>query len=445
MVLFFWLLWGDFALNLKERSVPDALKLLLKHFQASDLVLALLVTSLPQTMALVVAPIVSYQSDRLHSRWGRRIPFLFATAPLAFLSMVGLAYSPPIGRWLMHTVGAHSENASIVASFGVFWGIFELCSIIAANVVFPGLINDVVPRPVLGRFFGMFRIVSLGAGMVFQWFLLGQVETYFVPIFLTIGALYGLSFMLMCFNVRESAPFFRTCSVGNCRDRITGIAGDGRADRYWFHTGGWNLRGNTLPMAAQPFIAASQTYFRETFSIPYYFWFFGSFALANMAFSPINNFSIPFCLALGMSRATYGKLSTVQFLLSLLQAYPVGWLCDRFHPLRVTMVSLGLYAVLTLLAFCFVRSPLTFGIAHVVCGTCAGFWLTATAPLGPALLPRSRFAVPQRQPHLHSVGNDYHRAGVRMVSRRSQPRLSLHVSLGLRVDYHVAADHCWAA
>ena len=205
VVLFFWLLWGDFALNLKERSVPDALKFLLKHFQASDLVLALLVTSLPQTMALVVAPIVSYQSDRLRSRWGRRIPFLFATAPLAFLSMVGLAYSPPIGRWLMHAVGAHSENAAIVASFGVFWGIFELCSIIAANVVFPGLINDVVPRPVLGRFFGMFRIVSLGAGMVFQWFLLGQVETYFVPIFLTIGSLYGLSFMLMCFNVRESA------------------------------------------------------------------------------------------------------------------------------------------------------------------------------------------------------------------------------------------------
>jgi hypothetical protein len=32
-----------------------------------------------------------------------------------------------------------------------------------------------------------------------------------------------------------------------------------------------------------------------------------------------------------------------------------------------------------------------FGMAHVICGTCAGFWLTATAPLGPALLPKSRF------------------------------------------------------
>ena len=137
---------------------------------------------------------------------------------------------------------------------------------------------------------------------------------------------------------------------------------------------------------------ATKTYLRESFGIPYYFWFFGSFALANMAFAPINSFSIPFCLALGMDRGIYGKLSTVQFFLSMVQAYPVGWLCDRFHPLRITMVSMGLYALVTLLAFCFVRTPFTFGIAHIVCGTCAGFWITATAPLGPALLPRARFA-----------------------------------------------------
>src|SRR5581483_7060949 len=65
VALFFWLLWGDFALNLKERSVPDALKLLLAHFNATDYVLGLLVTSLPQAMALVITPIVSYQSDRM--------------------------------------------------------------------------------------------------------------------------------------------------------------------------------------------------------------------------------------------------------------------------------------------------------------------------------------------------------------------------------------------
>src|SRR5581483_375586 len=119
---------------------------------------------------------------------------------------IGLAYSPVIGRWVTHSFGVQNEDAAIITSLGVFWGVFELCSIVAAFVVFPGLINDVVPKPVLGRFYGMFRIVSLGAGMLFQWFFMGKVETYYVPIFLTIGAIYGLSFALMCFNVREPKP-----------------------------------------------------------------------------------------------------------------------------------------------------------------------------------------------------------------------------------------------
>jgi MFS family permease len=394
VALFFWLLWGDFALNLKERSVPPTLQLLLKHFNASDLLLGVLVTSLPQAMALVVTPIISYQSDRLRTRWGRRIPFLFATAPLAFLSMVGLAYSPVIGRWLAHSFGAHSEDAAIVASLGVFWGVFELCSIVAAFVVFPGLINDVVPRPVLGRFYGLFRIVSLGAGMVFNWFFMGKVEQYFVPIFLTIGALYGLSFALMCLKVREP----QLPPASDAKDTAAAEANAAPALGEMAATGAMPAAGIVdyqIPMPpasrTQRIWTAIETYFAESFGIPYYYWFFASFALATMAFTPINSFSIPFCLALGMSRDTYGKLSTLQFALSLAQAYPVGWLCDRFHPLRITIVSLALYAVLTMLAFVFVRNTVMFGAAHVLCGTVAGFWLTATAPLGPALLPKNRF------------------------------------------------------
>ena len=35
-VLFSWLLWGDFAWSMKERSVTPVVQLLLKKFQASD-------------------------------------------------------------------------------------------------------------------------------------------------------------------------------------------------------------------------------------------------------------------------------------------------------------------------------------------------------------------------------------------------------------------------
>jgi MFS family permease len=358
--LFFWLLWGDFALNLKERAGPPTLQVLLIKFHASDKQLALFGTVLPQVMALLIAPIVSYKSDRHRGRFGRRIPFLMVQAPLGLIAMLGLAFSPAIGTWIARVIGAQNADTCIITSFGVFWGIFEICTIVTAFVVFPGLIADVVPKPLLGRFFGMFRSVSLGAGILFFFFLMGKIKAHYVPFFIAIGAIYAVSFIVMGFKVKEgeySTP-----------ERVD----------------------STEPKVKQ-LIDAVVSYFRESFGNPYYYWFFGSFALAAMAFTPINNFSVAFSESVGMSNDTYGKLSALQLLLSFGQAYLVGWLCDRFHALRITLISLALYAVTTLLAFFFVRNAFMFGVAHVVCGSCAGFWLTATAPLGPALLPKTRF------------------------------------------------------
>jgi hypothetical protein len=39
---------------------------------------------------------------------------------------------------------------------------------VIANAVFGGLINDVVPPALIGRFFGLFRAVSLLAGIIFN-------------------------------------------------------------------------------------------------------------------------------------------------------------------------------------------------------------------------------------------------------------------------------------
>src|SRR5262249_32036465 len=46
----------------------------------------------------------------------------------------------------------------------------------------------------------------------------------------------------------------------------------------------------------------------------------------------------------------------------------------------------------TAVAFVFVRDERTFAMAHVICGTCSGMWLTATAALPLVLLPRLKFA-----------------------------------------------------
>ncbi|MBI5382979.1 MAG: MFS transporter [Opitutae bacterium] len=359
-LLFLWLLWGDFGYYLKERSVPPTLQMLLKQYQVSDMVIGLLIVSLPQAITIGLAPVMSYYSDRHRGRWGRRIPFLFVPTPIAFCSMIGLAFSPDLGRWLHQAVQITrwTENITIVIVFACFWTVFELCTI-TCNSAFFGLINDVVPQAIISRFFAMFRVFSLGAGMLFNFYLFGNAETHYAAIFIGIGALYFFSFSLMCFKVKEGQypppPPRPAQRAGGAFDAI-------------------------------------RTYFRDCFSNSYYVWIFLSFAFVWMATTPFNLFYIYFAKTVKMDMATLGKYATLQLFLSLLQAYPVGWLADKFHPLRVTIAGLCLYLTSSLLAFFLVRDAATFGFFFVFYGTITGFWLTASQPIGSKLFPKLKFA-----------------------------------------------------
>jgi hypothetical protein len=79
--LFFWLLWGDFAYFLKERSVPMTVQLLLHRYQVSDFLAGALLGTLPMAVGILAGPLVAYHSDRHRGPWGRRIPFLIAPIP----------------------------------------------------------------------------------------------------------------------------------------------------------------------------------------------------------------------------------------------------------------------------------------------------------------------------------------------------------------------------
>lgn len=363
--LFFFLLWGDFAWALKERAVPPILQLLLKQFKASDFLVATMIGFLPQAIAVVLLPVISYRSDRHRGRWGRRIPYLLLPTPLAVLSMIGLAYSPVIGAWLHAVLELPGGPAgAVLCSFGAFWMMFEFSSTVC-QAVFTGLINDVVPREVIGRFYGLFRVFGLAAGMTFNFYLFGRAETHYVAIFIGIALLYGVSFTVMCLRVKE--PAYAPPPVSpHVVDR----------------TAGKLVRTKS----------AAAAYLRESFGDRRYLPYYASLALANMAFQPVLLFSLYFATSLGMSTSTFGRITTLQLLLSLVQAYPLGWLSDKIHPLRVTALAAALYAAAALAAFALVRDVSSFAVAHVVCGVLAGSWLTATAALAPAILPRERFA-----------------------------------------------------
>ena len=360
-ILFCWLLWGDFAWSMKDRAIPPIMQLLFKKFGASDTLAGLLFGSLSPALGLILGPIVSYRSDRHRGRWGRRIPFLFVSTPIAVLAIVGLAFSPKIGAHLSQWMGPRSwgSNASILIFLALFWMLFDVATVIT-NAVYAALINDVVPQPVMGRFYGFFRALSLVAAILFYHGVFGNAETAYLWIFLGVGALYGIGFTVMCLKVRE----------GHYPPQVPMDAGR-------------NIGG---------FLPNAKAYFQECFGHRYYWWLFGALTLAGLATGPVNLFSVFFATAVHMDLHLYAKCLAVTYCISLGMAYPLGWLADRVHPLRLGIGILILYAAATLWGGFFARDARMLAIALIAHGVIAGTWATATASLQQRLLPRAEFA-----------------------------------------------------
>jgi MFS family permease len=363
IVLFCWLLWGDFAWSMKERTVGPVLGVLFHEFHASDLVTGLFFTTLPAGIGMILSPIVSFRSDRHRGRWGRRIPFLLIPTPFVVLGMLGLAYSPMLGARVHGMLGptAPSSETIVILSFGIFWALFDIATVVT-QTVYNALINDVVPQEVMGRFYGLFRAVTLIAGALFNYSIFGKADTEYIWIFLGMGTLYGVGFVLMCRNVREG-DYPPVPPMDKGRD----------------------IHG---------FLHAAKTYFQECFSLPYYRWYFAFNAISAIITSPINLFTLYFSKSPGINMTTdaLGKYITLMMLISLCLSYPLGALADRIHPIRASMAALVLYALGTMWGGLFARDQSTFIIAFLMNGVLSGIYFTTSSSLGQRLLPRAEFA-----------------------------------------------------
>lgn len=359
VMLFCWLLAGDFAWAMKERSVVSVVQLLLKKFEASDTTLGFLLGGLPHALTLVLMPIVSYLSDRHRGRWGRRIPFLAISTPFTSLSIIGLAFSPALGGHLHTLLGGGSPglNNSILIVFGVFWTVFEVSTVVA-NTVFFALINDVVPPSLLGRFYGLFRALGLAIAIAFNFWLFGQVEAHFTWIFVAVGVLYAAGFLTLCFKVKE---------------------------------GGYPPPPPVASGGAGA-LAGVRTYGRECFTLSHYLWVYATVSFSWMALSAVNLFNVLFAKHVGMSMDAYGKCLALTYLISFSLSYLVGSLADRFHPLRVSLVAMGLFGAGALAGGSLIDDARTFGIMLVATSVLSGLWQTSSASLTMRLFPQSKYA-----------------------------------------------------
>ncbi len=358
VLLFFLLLAGDFVWSLRERSVTVITQLLLKKHGASDFLIGLYLYTLPGVLGLIVGPVISFRSDRHRGRWGRRIPYLLFSTPIVFAGMTGMAFTPQAGAYL-HTLAWFDkipEGKLILTLFGISWMLFEF-GILIGNMIFTALINDVVPKEMIGRFYGLFRIVSLSVGIIFNAWFLGYAETHYLLLYLAVGGIYLTGFMLMCLKVKE---------------------------------------GQYPPPPEQEkrrsALADAAVYLRESFSSSYYMLIFLAYTVGMVIFMPFNTYSVFFREQLNISLENFGLFTAASFGISIAISYPLGMLADRFHPLRCGIVITSVYAASSLASGIWVQGEAGFAAALIAHTVLSGAYFTLTASLLLRLFPQSRFA-----------------------------------------------------
>lgn len=358
-VLFLWLMWGDFAYSMKDRATGTVAALMLKKFDVSDFLFGIIMISFPNFTNIFLCPIVSYRSDRHRGRFGRRIPYLLLTTPFIVIGLAGLGFTPPLARLIQEAVGAEhiSYNLTALLVFCFFWIILDFGTTLA-GAIFNALATDVVPTEFLGRFFAMFRAVSLGCAFLFNYFVMGYAETHALVIFLGLAALYGIGLFSICLKVKEGEyppPEAETSGPPTVKSAV-------------------------------------KTYFRECFSLPYYRWVIMASVVAGFSVVPFNIYGIFYAKSLNMDMDFYGKVSSLICLVSFVLSFFLGWFSDRFHPIRTGMVSMALQTVILFVGGRIATTESVFAWLFLVQGISIMSYNTLMASYAPRLFPREYFA-----------------------------------------------------
>jgi len=315
VVLFFWLLWGDFCFTLMECVFPSITPLALRNLHAPNFVIGLVMTTIPAFLNFIVCPWVSFKSDRHRGKWGRRIPFLLFPTPWLTVFLVMIAFAPDLGKLISRTILASSgiqTSTIILVLMGFLVAGFQYFNMFVGSVYYY-LFNDVVPEQFLGTFMALFRVVGTAAGAAFQFFIFRYAESHMKWIFIGAGALYFIVFSLMCLRIKEG-------EYPPPPDNI-----DGKESLF----------------------SSMKTYFVECFSHKFYWLFF----LATTAWDVTSCISPWYIFmwqkSLRLSLGQIGIINGTSASIAAIILLPAGIISDKKHPLRTALVAMGCLSLLT--------------------------------------------------------------------------------------------------
>lgn len=306
-LLFCWILWGDFCFTFMETVTPSIMPLKLQDLKASNFEMGMILGTVPGIISVFLNPVISFKSDRYRSRWGRRIPFILGSLPFLVLSIVGLAFSGPIGNWVQHHVHVPgswlSPQLLALSSIGILLIGFTFFNSFVTSI-FYYLFNDVVPEQLLSRFMAWFRCIASLSSAIYSFFIFQYAGTHSTEILLGAALVYFFGFGLMCIKVKE---------------------GDYPPPPPLIH-------GKSGPLAS------IQTYSRDCHSHSHY-WYQWIWTFLGSVGGGVNIFGLFYSLAIGLNLKQIGEINGSSSLANMVCVFFAGWLADRYHPIRIVIVG----------------------------------------------------------------------------------------------------------
>ncbi len=305
--------------------------------------------SMGLVVAMLVQPIVGVFSDRAHSRWGRRLPFMLLGAIMIAGSLYVLALAPAL--WVL-VLGI----LLIQMSSNILQGPWQ------------ALIPDLVPEDRRGMASGlkaMMDILAFIVGRAVAGFFFGRVpqwgETAVLLAVAVPVVIFGLGLIATAIWAREKPEAVSTST------------------------------------AAESIGAAlTKAFSVDWHAYPTFRWWFFNRMLFWGAFIFLNTFLVTYMIGvLKMAEADaqkfVGTLSTIIGGALLLMALPAGWLADKFGRKPLVMAA-GLVAFVGTVILLIARDITTIIIAGAVIGLSIGAFLSANWAMVTDIVPRPEAA-----------------------------------------------------
>ncbi len=331
-LVFFWLMWNDFSISLLEQ-VTGLTGILMRDRGASYTLMATFGT-IGGILGLWINPVFSTWSDRLRTKFGRRRPILMVATPLFAASLCAIAFMPDLHHFLMR-LPVVAELLSRIPING------EILFIGAASIV-NGMFNavvlaifsyyywDVVPESVLGRFNSLAKIVTVGAGMIWSFGIIGFAENHTKAVYIGVSIFCLAVYLLSVWRVKE---------------------GDYPAPE---------------PRKSKGALEPMKEYFCDCYSKPYFLWIFVGGALFQIG-NQGNNFQLFYLrYDLGLDLTATGWINgiglTATTVFGVLFGYSVGSMIDRIKPIRVVPVTFLIWSLLGAISFFVVRDKFSAAV-----------------------------------------------------------------------------------